>query len=307
MTQTPKPKKEKTQNKRKNFFLETLSLASHPWEKLNTPNAVIPSTFLPLSQTYKMSSTMRLFINDNRISTAVKTKSGSILQVYPAKLTFSDEVAWQNYWHEAMKPKITLRISYPEDVEEKKAAPAPAPAPVRKSKRSKKTYPASEVIFNTLAQRPAPVAAVAPKPKKASLSDWNVKNQRDFTFTVPAGTYYIGDLCYALSDDIYDNVFGGTCYESGVYEEKGTNRVFALSATAYGDGEYPSSDGKKFSVDAGIIGICSASLMEKSGRGGHIYTFETPVECHFKMGRFTFFWARYNSLVIDTTGDDDAY
>lgn len=211
---------------------------------------------------------MRLYINDNRISTAVKTKKGSILQVYPAKAAFADEVAWQNYWADAMKPKITLRFGS----QEERSAPAPAP-----------------------------------KPKAASLDDWNFTNRRNPTFAVPAGTYYIGDLCYALSDDIYDNIFGGTGYEPGVYEEKGTGRIFGLARTAYGDGEYPASDGNKFAVDAGIIGICPQSLMSKRGRGGHFYTFDTPLQCSFKNGRFSFEWEPYNSLVIDTTGDDDAY
>lgn len=219
---------------------------------------------------------MRLFINDNRISTAVKTKSGVLLQVYPAKTTFVDEVAWQKHWEEATKPKIVLRMSYTEDKEA--AAPAPKRSGTDKSN-------------------------VGPAPKKVSLKDWTVKNQRNFTFTVPAGTYYIGDLCYALGDDVYDNIFGGTGYEPGIYEEKGSSRVFLVSRTAWGDGEYKGSDGNKFGVDAAIIGICSQNLMEKSGRGGHVYTFESPVTCRFVCGRFDFEWTSgwyYNSLQINT-------
>jgi len=223
---------------------------------------------------------MRLYINDNRISTAVKTKNGSILQVYPAKMTFRDDVQWQAYWAEATKPKIILRFG---DVSER-SAPAPSPAPVSVTTRASK----------------------ATKAKKAKLSDWSIGNKMAFVYDIPAGTYYIGDLCYALSDDIYDNIFGGTGYCSGIYEEKATKRVFLVSNTAFGDGMYPGSDGKEFGVDAGIIGICSVSLMEKSGNGGHVYTFKTPVRCKFAAGRF-FFTSQDKSLVIDTTGDDDAY
>lgn len=226
----------------------------------------------------KMSSTMRLFINDNRISTAVKTKNGAILQVYPKKTAFSDEVAWRAYWDEATKPKIILRFG---DASER-SAPAPVPTPVTTR------------------------ASKATKAKKASLSDWSIGNKMAFVYDIPAGTYYIGDLCYALSDDIYDNIFGGTGYCSGIYEEKATKRLFLVANTAYGDGEYPGSDGNNFAVDAGIIGICSASLVEKSGRGGHMYTFKTPVRCKFAAGRFSF-TSLDKSLMIDTTGDDDAY
>lgn len=261
-----------------------------------------------------MSSTLRLFLNDKRISTAVKTKAGSLLQVYPEKKEFTDEVQWQAYWDLQMKPKIILRIGEPSaspkktdserfaQMEERgrvaaaqsialaKLYPPLSPAP-----KSKKTYPASEVIFNTLAQLP-------PKPAetKASLDNWNVNKQQNFSFTLPAGTYYIGDLCYALSKNIYDNVFGGTGYESGIYEEKGSDRVFAVGSTAWGDGEFEGTDGRVFAVDSGTIGICSKSLVEKSGKGGHLYTFASPVKCHFKMGWFTFFWDYYNALDIKT-------
>jgi hypothetical protein len=245
---------------------------------------------------------MRLFLNDNRISTAVTTKSGSILQTFPVKTTFANEVVWRQHWDEAMKPKIILRIGYPGD--EESAAPAPAPAPAvapAAPSRSKKTIPASDVIFNTLAQQ-----AKAAKPKWSKLSDWTVTRKQHFDHTLPAGKYYIGDLCYVLGDDVYDGVFGGTGYSSGIYEEKGTDRTFLVSHTAWGDGEFPASDGKKFAVDAGIIGICSTSLMAKNDGGGHLYTFDKPVKCEFRLGRFTFI-SGYDSVVIDTTGDDEAY
>jgi len=93
----------------------------------------------------------------------------------------------------------------------------------------------------------------------------------------------------------------------GIYSEKSTGRTFLVNSTAWGDGEYPGSDGKKFAVDAGIIGICPESLMAKDDGGGHMYTFKTPVDCDFRGGRFRFFWDSGSFLVIDTTGDDDAY
>jgi hypothetical protein len=243
-----------------------------------------------------MSSTLRLFLNNNRISTAVKTKSGALLQVYPEKKTFAGEADWQVYWKLQLEPKIILRIGYPEDEKEEKK-PAAAPAP--RVTRSKKTYPASEVIFNTLAQLPPAVEQKQPE-KKVSLSDWDVMKKENFSFEVPAGNYYIGDLCYALSDEVYDNIFGGTGYSTGVYKEKSTGHLFAVGRTAWGDGEFEGSDGRLFGVDSGTIGICSAALMKKSGNGGHLYTFGSPVKCHFKMGWFTFFWDHYNSLDIHT-------
>ena len=75
------------------------------------------------------------------------------------------------------------------------------------------------------------------------------------------GRMYIGDLCYALSDEIYDGVWGASDYKDGAYKtEKGE---FAMVGTAYGDGTYEGSDGFYYPVDAGIIGICDANLVEK--------------------------------------------
>ena len=256
-----------------------------------------------------MSSTLRLYINDTRISTAVPTKSGEILQVYPVKTTFTNEVAWRQHWDEATKPKIVLKIGEVASklvsaavarAERAAVPPARGPLPLR----SKESIPAS------LAS--APVAA------KANLEDWLIEPRNSFVLPIHAGTYYIGDLCYVLGTDVYDTIFGSTGYQSGIYVEKtsapneylgqsiGKNRFFAVAGTAFGDGMYPASDGKEFAVDAGIIGICSQSLMAKNDGGGHVYTFDEPAICRFEHGRFFFNWG-YDSLVIDTTGDDDAY
>ncbi len=235
---------------------------------------------------------MRLYHNDNRISTAVKVKSGSILQVYPVKRQFTTEVEWQQHWEENLKPKFILRFG-----KAKEAASAPAPAPV-----------AAPAPAPVAAPAPAPAAAPAkPKaPKKASLKDWFVTKSNGFHVNLPAGTYYIGDLCYVLGDDVYDNIFGGTGYSPGIYSEKATRRVFLVGHTAYGDGRYPGSDGNSFAVDAGIIGICSKSLMAKNDGGGHMYTFNYPVRCSIREGRFTFSDGE-TRILVDTTGDDDAY
>jgi hypothetical protein len=234
---------------------------------------------------------MRLFVNDNRVSTAVKVTSGAILQVYPAKQSFADEVAWQKHWEITLKPKIILRFSDDED-EASVAAPAPVKKPVA---------PTAVPV-----KKPAAPAAPASK-KEKTLSKWTVKKLSNFSYTLPAGDYFIGDLCYVLSDKIYHKVFGGTGYSSGIYEENKTGLTFLVANTAYGDGYFSSSDGREFAVDAGIIGICPYSLMAKNDGGGHVYTFETSVTCDFNGGCFSFSWGEYASFVIDTTGDDDAY
>lgn len=124
------------------------------------------------------------------------------------------------------------------------------------------------------------------------------------TATLPAGEYYIGDLCYALDDTIYENVFGANDYDSGLYTQTSTNRSFFVDNTAYGDGAFEGSDGKEYCVDAGIIGICNKSLMSQDGEGGHIHDFKDPVKCVFRGGIFTFKSGK-TFLRIDTAGEED--
>jgi hypothetical protein len=240
-----------------------------------------------------MSSTLRLFLNDQRISTAVPLKSGAILQVYPTKLQFSDEPAWRQHWENELKPKITV-LSGDEGFFArwgyfgKSAIDAVFQKPATVS----------------VAQKPA-TESVAQKPA-TSLNDWAIKNADYFSFTLPAGEYYIGDLCYVLSDDIYDKIFGGTGYKSGIYEEKGTGRTFLVTRT-WGDGNYRGSDGKDFIIDSSSLGICSASLMAKNDGGGHTYTFSTPVKCKFTGGRCSFFWDHYKVLDVNINYGDEEY
>lgn len=69
-----------------------------------------------------------------------------------------------------------------------------------------------------------------------------------------AGTYYVGDLCYVLSEDDYDEIVCTFQYNDGeVYTINGF--TFAWAHTAYGDGCYTDSEGNHYPVDAGLIGI----------------------------------------------------
>lgn len=209
-----------------------------------------------------MSLSYRFFVGDKRVSTAVSTKKGEFLQVYPEKKTFLSESAWRNHWNYFNTPRV-------------ETTPPPLPA---------KSEKAVEVV---------------------NQEDWTFSS--DLTFTVPPGTYYIGDLCYVLSDKVYDTIFGDLGgYDSGLYQKKGSSDFFLVDGTAFGDGLYKSSDMKEFAVDAGILGIAPMSLVAKKNGGGHFYTFNEPVKCKFGGGRF-FFTSGHNDIIIDTTGDDDGY
>lgn len=76
------------------------------------------------------------------------------------------------------------------------------------------------------------------------------------TDMMPAGTYYVGDLCYVLGDrwdEVCDKIIVGHDCLDGIFTlEDGTQ--FAMFSTAWGDGEYQDQHGKSYCVDAGSIG-----------------------------------------------------
>lgn len=89
------------------------------------------------------------------------------------------------------------------------------------------------------------------------------------------GTYYLGDICYVMKDEIYDKVWGKEYgYDDGSYNIEKTQ--FVVSSTAYGDGYYIDTKGRGYGVDAGVIGIVPKALWKctekeiKEGKLGSI-------------------------------------
>ena len=75
--------------------------------------------------------------------------------------------------------------------------------------------------------------------------------------SMPAGKYYIGDLCYVMSDDEWEEFCSITIDGNNVRDgefQLGDGRRFATYTTAYGDGVYHDQYGHSYSVDAGLIG-----------------------------------------------------
>lgn len=88
----------------------------------------------------------------------------------------------------------------------------------------------------------------------------NWKSLGDATeWTFPAGKYYIGDLCYVLGEENYEST---VCDGADGFHTNGKH-VIGYFGTAYGDGCYQDTKGRSYGVDAGIIGIAPAALLEK--------------------------------------------
>lgn len=76
-----------------------------------------------------------------------------------------------------------------------------------------------------------------------------------------SGTYFVGDICYCLKDDIYHDIWGKIHnYKDGIYEYKGMK--FTVAGTAYGDECYGGTDKREYLVDAGVIGIVPKELFK---------------------------------------------
>lgn len=90
----------------------------------------------------------------------------------------------------------------------------------------------------------------------------------NLTVTMDAKTVFIGDICYALDDEIYQEKWGeGLKWADGEIRTGGNGNCGPVCAvvgsTAYGDGCYKGSDGIEYAVDAGNIGVTSLAYRRR--------------------------------------------
>ena len=112
--------------------------------------------------------------------------------------------------------------------------------------------------------------------------------------------FYVGDICYALSDEIYDKVWGEKYgYRDGEYEANGYK--FAVAGTAYGDGAFMDQCYRVYGVDAGVIGVVPLELVRAEYRnGGNIFEGTTEAIYSFANGRFNILFDNETRVEIDT-------
>lgn len=112
--------------------------------------------------------------------------------------------------------------------------------------------------------------------------------------TMPAGNYYVGDLCYVLHnewDEVCEIMFD-TPNPSGVRDGEFTlkdGRRFATYSTQYGDGLYNDQFGNQYPVDAGLIGCILLSDIDQDNSDNNVTLGATVVfESDFETsgGRF---------------------
>jgi hypothetical protein len=122
------------------------------------------------------------------------------------------------------------------------------------------------------------------------------------TSMMPAGEYYVGDLCYVLGDSRWDEVcaeiiVGSQCLD-GVFELADGVR-FAMFSTAWGDGEFQDQEGHSYCVDAGSIGCVLTTAagvdLDRAETLGRIVTFKKDFLVYEEDGKI-----HIGPLTIDT-------
>jgi hypothetical protein len=122
---------------------------------------------------------------------------------------------------------------------------------------------------------------------------------------MPAGEYWIGDLCYVmhpewneLCDDIFTNEILNSSQDFII--ELNDGRLICWCSTAYGDGTYYDTHGHEYGVDAGMIGAILVSDISESDKNnidlGHIHHLGI-FEPEYDNGILTF-----DTITIDTMG-----
>ncbi len=132
---------------------------------------------------------------------------------------------------------------------------------------------------------------------------------KSFKAEFKPGTYFIGDPCYALRDDLYEKWGIENEYADGNYN------YFAVGSTAYGDGVYDDIySGKGYGVDAGILGVVNmdyanpnANENDNLNELGTIITVKKSLIFEYDKDSCTFKY-QYddnNNIEIHTVEDDD--
>lgn len=131
--------------------------------------------------------------------------------------------------------------------------------------------------------------------------------------SMPAGKYYVGDLCYVLTqqnewDQFCDITISGNRCLSGEFSMP-DGRRFATYTTEYGDGVYEDRQGRSYGVDAGLIGCILMSDIphiseDQANKLGAVIDFETDFITKSDGGIIRFGQVSINTSFPDEDDED---
>lgn len=130
--------------------------------------------------------------------------------------------------------------------------------------------------------------------------------------TLPAGTYWIGDLCYIL-DDLWDeicNMYSKHESETGTFGGEFTlsdGRRFAMYGTRFGDGTYNDQSGHDYGVDSGTLGCFPVSADDPVNSLGRLVNFRNDFDTGYTDRDCSVI--KFGHIQIDTGDfvDEDSY
>ena len=134
--------------------------------------------------------------------------------------------------------------------------------------------------------------------------------------TLPAGTYYVGDLCYVLGDR-WDEVcslldapgvdFDGPAPTQTVFT-MADGTVFACMKTMYGDGTYETSDGDVVGVDSGTVGAVLVKDITRAGQESlHVGQTVELAECVPYRHDGTLYFGDYEVYTAEWAEEEEYY
>ena len=129
---------------------------------------------------------------------------------------------------------------------------------------------------------------------------------------MPSGRYYVGDLCYVMTDKEWDEFCALTIVDNDCVQGEFTfadGRRFATYGTRWGDGEYRSNINSKHSVDSGTIGCIRLNEInieklneEEMEELGAIVNFDSDFVTRESDGLIIF-----GNVIINTDSDEEYY
>jgi len=108
-------------------------------------------------------------------------------------------------------------------------------------------------------------------------------------YTLPSGKYYIGDICYALSNENYEK-----CIDEYEYI---INNIKVVIAWIGDDGEYIGTNKKIYGVDSGNIGMVHENLIDEKNKKYCEYY------CHTFTSDITFNYDENNNIIYIKSDD----
>lgn len=134
---------------------------------------------------------------------------------------------------------------------------------------------------------------------------------------LPAGKYYVGDLCYVMHEEWDEacSLFFKDRTDHGCNEGEFTlkdGRRFVSINTKYGDGEYYDQYGNSYGVDAGLIGCIKLDDIDMKCddnfvRGGQIIDFPHDFECTYELTNGTIVIGHIRIETDPVYEEEDAY